>query len=112
VYGACVRVLVRICKGNGSSQPLRCGGKVCLWLLKVQLCTAHKVDPPPLGAACTLIMHLHSLCGCVRAQGASGFSAVMEAMRDSRRPAVGHNCLFDVMFVMAAFVDPRLPRHW
>ena len=45
-------------------------------------------------------------------QGAAGFSAVMEAMRDSHRPAVGHNCLFDIMFVMAGFVDPRLPRHW
>ncbi|KAF5829284.1 ribonuclease H-like domain-containing protein [Dunaliella salina] len=45
-------------------------------------------------------------------KGAAGFSAVMEAMRDCRRPAVGHNCLFDIMFMMAAFVDPRLPRHW
>lgn len=57
-------------------------------------------------------------CACVcvpawrGAQRTSGFTRVVEAMRDSGKPGVGHNCMFDVLYVMAAMVEPQLPPTW
>lgn len=42
---------------------------------------------------------------------AAGFSMVMEAMRDSGKPAAGHNCIFDVAYVLESFAQP-LPESW
>ena len=33
-------------------------------------------------------------------------------MRRSGRPAIGHNCTFDIAYVLAACVEPRLPQTW
>ena len=33
-------------------------------------------------------------------------------MRSCGKPGVGHNCLFDVAYSMAAFVDPVMPPSW
>ena len=33
-------------------------------------------------------------------------------MRDSGRPLVGHNCSFDISYVLAACAEPRLPPTW
>ena len=48
---------------------------------------------------------------CVMAQvaAAAGFAAVWEAMRDCGRPAVGHNCLFDLLYAVSQFGEGRLP---
>ncbi|GFR48725.1 hypothetical protein Agub_g10682 [Astrephomene gubernaculifera] len=43
---------------------------------------------------------------------AAGFAAVWEAMRDCGRPAVGHNCMFDVAYGVAQFGEGRLPATW
>ncbi len=43
---------------------------------------------------------------------AAGFTRVVEAIRACGRPAVGHNCMFDVSYVLAACVEPRLPATW
>ncbi|GAX85783.1 hypothetical protein CEUSTIGMA_g13198.t1 [Chlamydomonas eustigma] len=43
---------------------------------------------------------------------AIGFTRVIEAMKACRRPAVGHNCMFDIAYVLAACVDPKLPPSW
>lgn len=45
-------------------------------------------------------------------QAAAGFTRVFEAMRDSGKPAVGHNAMFDVVYAMAAFASDRLPPGW
>ena len=42
---------------------------------------------------------------------AAGFAVVMEAMRDSGKPAAGHNCIFDVAYVLESFAQP-LPESW
>ncbi|KAK9866018.1 hypothetical protein WJX84_007566 [Apatococcus fuscideae] len=42
---------------------------------------------------------------------AAGFATVMEAMRDSGKPGVGHNCIFDVAYVLESFAQP-LPESW
>ena len=41
----------------------------------------------------------------------AGFAVVMEAMRDSGKPAAGHNCIFDVAYVLESFAQP-LPESW
>jgi hypothetical protein len=28
------------------------------------------------------------------------------------RPGVGHNCMFDIAYTMAQFVEPSLPLSW
>ena len=43
---------------------------------------------------------------------ASGFTRVLEAARRSNRPVVGHNCWFDVGYVLTACVEPTLPGTW
>lgn len=43
---------------------------------------------------------------------AAGFAAVFEAMRDCGRPAVGHNCMFDLAYAVAQFGEGRLPATW
>jgi len=43
---------------------------------------------------------------------ATGFSQVFELIRDSCKPAVGHNIRFDLAFAMAAFVQNPLPKSW
>ncbi|KAF8061172.1 PAT17 [Scenedesmus sp. PABB004] len=43
---------------------------------------------------------------------ATGFSRVFELLRDSGKPAVGHNLRFDLVFCLAAFVQAPLPRTW
>jgi hypothetical protein len=47
-----------------------------------------------------------------QATRASGFSHVMELLRDSQKPAVGHNLRFDVAYVLAGFVQKPLPKTW
>lgn len=42
---------------------------------------------------------------------ASGFSRVMDAMRNSLKPAIGHNLSFDVAYSIHSFVSP-LPPSW
>ncbi|CAG9465399.1 unnamed protein product [Pedinophyceae sp. YPF-701] len=42
----------------------------------------------------------------------AGFSCVLELIRDSNLPVVGHNMLFDLMFVMNDFVQSPLPPSW
>ncbi|EFJ39774.1 hypothetical protein VOLCADRAFT_108501 [Volvox carteri f. nagariensis] len=43
---------------------------------------------------------------------AAGFAAVWEAMRECGRPAVGHNCMFDVAYGISQFGEGRLPATW
>jgi len=45
-------------------------------------------------------------------QRAAGFTRVLEAMRDSGRPLVGHNCMFDLAYVLGACAEPGLPPTW
>jgi hypothetical protein len=45
-------------------------------------------------------------------QEASGFAAVFDAMRRSHKPAVGHNCMFDVAYGLYSFADSYLPSSW
>jgi poly(A)-specific ribonuclease len=45
-------------------------------------------------------------------QRAAGFSRVMELVAQCGKPAVGHNPLFDVSYVLAQFVDQQLPLSW
>ena len=42
---------------------------------------------------------------------AAGFTAVFEMMRDSNKPAVGHNLSFDLTFCLASFAQ-SLPASW
>ena len=41
----------------------------------------------------------------------AAFTRVLEAMRASGKPAVGHNCNFDVAYLLA-IVEKSLPRQW
>ena len=41
----------------------------------------------------------------------AGFTEVFELMRDSNKPAVGHNLSFDLTFSLAAFAQ-QLPHSW
>ncbi|KAJ9510403.1 hypothetical protein QJQ45_015870 [Haematococcus lacustris] len=45
---------------------------------------------------------------------AAGFSQVLQAMRDSGKPAVGHNCFMDLAYVLASFATgpSALPESW
>ena len=36
---------------------------------------------------------------------------MFELLRDSRKPAVGHNCFFDLAFTLEHLAEP-LPEHW
>ena len=36
---------------------------------------------------------------------------MFELLRDSGKPAVGHNCLFDLAFTLEHLAEP-LPEHW
>jgi hypothetical protein len=42
----------------------------------------------------------------------TGFSQIFEIIRDSCKPAVGHNVRFDLAFSLAAFVQSPLPKTW
>lgn len=42
---------------------------------------------------------------------AAGFCVVLERLRDSRKPAVGHNCAFDLTFTLEHLAAP-LPPDW
>lgn len=46
-----------------------------------------------------------------RVQEAAGFVRVFELLRASRKPAVGHNCLFDLAFTLEHLAEP-LPEEW
>jgi poly(A)-specific ribonuclease len=46
-----------------------------------------------------------------RINSASAFTRVLEVMRESGKPAVGHNCNFDVAYLMA-IVEKKLPQKW
>lgn len=46
-----------------------------------------------------------------RVQEAAGFVRVFELLRASGKPAVGHNCLFDLAFVLEHLAEP-LPGEW
>ncbi len=52
-----------------------------------------------------LMYHLASSFAC------AGFAAVLELMRDSRKPAVGHNLSFDLAYSLHSFAD-HLPPNW
>ena len=41
----------------------------------------------------------------------AGFAVVFEMMRDSNKPAVGHNLSFDLTFCLASFAQ-ALPPSW
>jgi CAF1 family ribonuclease len=41
----------------------------------------------------------------------AGFTAVLQAMRDSGAPAVGHNLALDLAYILEAFAGP-LPPSW
>lgn len=41
----------------------------------------------------------------------AGFTAVFEMMRDSNKPAVGHNLSYDLTFCLASFAQ-ALPPSW
>lgn len=43
---------------------------------------------------------------------AAGFAAVFDLMRRSNKPAVGHNCMFDVAYGIYSFADSFLPATW
>ena len=43
--------------------------------------------------------------------GAAGFAAVLEMLRDSGKPAVGHNPGFDIAFTLEHLARP-LPPDW
>lgn len=42
---------------------------------------------------------------------AAGFTAVFEMMRDSNKPAIGHNLSFDLTFCLSSFAQ-SLPPSW
>ena len=42
---------------------------------------------------------------------AAGFTAVLQAIRDSGAPAVGHNLALDLAYILQAFAGP-LPPLW
>ena len=46
-----------------------------------------------------------------KVQEAAGFVRVFEALRDSGKPAVGHNCFFDLAFTLEHLAEP-LPEDW
>ena len=46
-----------------------------------------------------------------RVQEAAGFVRVFELLRASEKPAVGHNCLFDLAFILEHLAEP-LPEEW
>jgi hypothetical protein len=54
----------------------------------------------------------HQLHRAEEVLASTGFSQVFEIMRDSRKPAVGHNIRFDLAFSLAAFVQSPLPKNW
>eukprot|EP00878_Enallax_costatus_P043500 GHUV01051504.1.p1 GENE.GHUV01051504.1~~GHUV01051504.1.p1 ORF type:complete len:320 (+),score=110.06 GHUV01051504.1:1070-2029(+) len=43
---------------------------------------------------------------------AAGFAAVFDLMRRSGKPAVGHNCMFDIAYGLYSFADAYLPSTW
>lgn len=43
---------------------------------------------------------------------ATGFSQIFELIRDSNKPAVGHNIRFDLAYTLAAFIQTPLPKTW
>lgn len=46
-----------------------------------------------------------------KVQEAAGFVRVFELLRESGKPAVGHNCLFDLAFTLEHLAEP-LPEDW
>lgn len=46
-----------------------------------------------------------------KVHAAAGFCSVLERLRDSRKPAVGHNCAFDLTFTLEHLAQP-LPPQW
>lgn len=43
---------------------------------------------------------------------AAGFAAVFDLMRRSGKPAVGHNCMFDIAYGLYSFADAYQPATW
>lgn len=43
---------------------------------------------------------------------AAGFARVFELMRESKKPGVGHNAMFDINYSVQQFVNPELPSSW
>ncbi|WIA44176.1 hypothetical protein OEZ86_010505 [Tetradesmus obliquus] len=54
----------------------------------------------------------HQLHRAEEVLASTGFSQVFEIIRDSRKPAVGHNVRFDLAFCLAGFVQSPLPKTW
>ena len=46
-----------------------------------------------------------------KVQEAAGFVRVFELLRASGKPAVGHNCFFDLAFTLEHLAEP-LPEDW
>ncbi|BDA49408.1 Poly(A)-specific ribonuclease PARN [Coccomyxa sp. Obi] len=46
-----------------------------------------------------------------KVHAAAGFCSVLERLRDSRKPAVGHNCAFDLTFTLEHLAQ-SLPAEW
>ncbi|KAG2435130.1 hypothetical protein HXX76_007215 [Chlamydomonas incerta] len=42
----------------------------------------------------------------------TGFSLVIDALREARRPVVGHNAALDLVYLLAQFVESPPPRSW
>ena len=40
-----------------------------------------------------------------------GFRRVFKLLADAKKPLIGHNCMFDILFMMSHFAAP-LPDNW
>jgi hypothetical protein len=54
----------------------------------------------------------HQLHRAEEVLASTGFSQIFEILRDSGKPAVGHNIRFDLAYSLAAFVQTPLPKTW
>ena len=68
----------------------------------------------PLKALCCVASAEEPVClqaKLKKVQEAAGFVRVFERLRESGKPAVGHNCLFDLAFTLEHLAEP-LPEDW
>ena len=92
---------------------LACSDMRCTLLLGLQTvllsrCPEHRAMLLVLASS---PRHVHLQERVAAIQDAAGFTAVFEAMRDSGKPAIGHNMSLDLTFSLAAFAGP-LPGRW
>eukprot|EP00879_Flechtneria_rotunda_P010761 GHRR01011244.1.p1 GENE.GHRR01011244.1~~GHRR01011244.1.p1 ORF type:complete len:413 (+),score=126.85 GHRR01011244.1:1149-2387(+) len=72
----------------------------CLVLVRA---TAQQADQLEAEARAARVAAIHD---------AAGFAAVFDLMRRSGKPAVGHNCMFDLAYGLYSFTDSYLPATW